>query len=195
MFLTSSTGRGGRGCWWLCRTPGPSRHSGSCKFCLQARWFVHAAVELVDRVAKQFGSLGFGDRSLCRGLRKHFHVRSTQRREHAARQPASPPVDVSAPADSRDAFLHAVSLHGLGRLCAGPDFRIVISHPPRRPSSPSHCATGLRRSTAAWSRTCLCPRSRSAGARLTSTRFAYCRQYPARIDAAVPPVSVDPTGA
>ena len=35
------------------------------------------------------------------------------------------------PRISRDSFLHAVSLHGLGSLCAGPDFRIVISHPPR----------------------------------------------------------------
>ena len=35
------------------------------------------------------------------------------------------------PRISRDSFLHAVSLRGLGRLCTGPDFRIVISHPPR----------------------------------------------------------------
>ena len=35
------------------------------------------------------------------------------------------------PRISRDSFLHSVSLQGLERLCAGPDFRIVISHPPR----------------------------------------------------------------
>ena len=35
------------------------------------------------------------------------------------------------PGISRDSFLHAVSLRGLRRLCAGPDFRIVIGHPPR----------------------------------------------------------------
>lgn len=35
------------------------------------------------------------------------------------------------PRISRDSFLHSVSLRGLRRLCAGPDLRIVISHPPR----------------------------------------------------------------
>ena len=35
------------------------------------------------------------------------------------------------PRISRDSFLHSVSLTGLKRLCAGPDLRIVISHPPR----------------------------------------------------------------
>ena len=35
------------------------------------------------------------------------------------------------PRISRDSFLHSVSLHGVRRLHAGPDFRIVISHPPR----------------------------------------------------------------
>ena len=35
------------------------------------------------------------------------------------------------PRISRDSFLHSVSLRGLERLCAGTDFRIVISHPPR----------------------------------------------------------------
>ena len=35
------------------------------------------------------------------------------------------------PRISRDSFLHSVSLRGLERLRAGPDFRIVISHPPR----------------------------------------------------------------
>ena len=35
------------------------------------------------------------------------------------------------PRIARDSFVHAVSLHGLGRLCTGPDLRIVISHPPR----------------------------------------------------------------
>ena len=35
------------------------------------------------------------------------------------------------PRISRDSFLHSVSLPGLERLCAGPDFRIVISYPPR----------------------------------------------------------------
>ena len=35
------------------------------------------------------------------------------------------------PRISRDSFLHSVSLHGLRRLYAGPDLRIVISHPPR----------------------------------------------------------------
>lgn len=34
------------------------------------------------------------------------------------------------PAISRDSFLHSVSLRGLECLCAGPDFRIVVSHPP-----------------------------------------------------------------
>ena len=40
------------------------------------------------------------------------------------------------PRISRDSFLHAVSLRGLGRLCAGTDFRIVISHPPRLLGAP-----------------------------------------------------------
>lgn len=35
------------------------------------------------------------------------------------------------PRISRESFLHSVSLRGLDRLCAGLDFRIVISHPPR----------------------------------------------------------------
>ena len=35
------------------------------------------------------------------------------------------------PRISRDSFLHSVSLAGLERLRAGPDFRIMISHPPR----------------------------------------------------------------
>ena len=35
------------------------------------------------------------------------------------------------PRISRDSFLHAVSRRGLERLRTGPDFRIVISHPPR----------------------------------------------------------------
>ena len=42
------------------------------------------------------------------------------------RQPVFP-----HPRISRDSFLHSVSPHGLRRLCAGPDLRIVISHPPR----------------------------------------------------------------
>ena len=35
------------------------------------------------------------------------------------------------PRISRDSFLHSVSLRGLGCLHAGPELRIVISHPPR----------------------------------------------------------------
>ena len=35
------------------------------------------------------------------------------------------------PAISRESFLHAVSSRGLQALRAGPDFRIVIAHPPR----------------------------------------------------------------
>lgn len=35
------------------------------------------------------------------------------------------------PAMSRESFLHAVSVRALQALRAGPDFRIVISHPPR----------------------------------------------------------------
>ena len=35
------------------------------------------------------------------------------------------------PRISRDSFLHSVSAQGLRRLYAGPDLRIVISHPPR----------------------------------------------------------------
>ena len=34
---------------------------------------------------------------------------------------------------ARDSFLHSVSVHGLERLCAGPDFRIVISPPAQSP--------------------------------------------------------------
>ena len=35
------------------------------------------------------------------------------------------------PRISRDSFLHSVSRRGLERFCAGSEFRIVISHPPR----------------------------------------------------------------
>ena len=42
------------------------------------------------------------------------------------RQPVFP-----HPRISRDSFLHSVSAQGLRRLYAGPDLRIVISHPPR----------------------------------------------------------------
>ena len=35
------------------------------------------------------------------------------------------------PRISRDSFLHSVSAHGFQRLRAGPDLRIVVSHPPR----------------------------------------------------------------
>ena len=36
------------------------------------------------------------------------------------------------PRISRDSILHAVTLRELERLCTGPDFRIVVTHPPRR---------------------------------------------------------------
>lgn len=52
--------------------------------------------------------------------------RNVRLRNFLRRRPVFP-----HPAISRESFLHAVSARALQALRAGPDFRIVISHPPR----------------------------------------------------------------
>ena len=52
--------------------------------------------------------------------------RNVRLRNFLRRRPVFP-----HPSISRESFLHAVSARGLRALRSGPDFRIVISHPPR----------------------------------------------------------------